>query len=166
MLAFLGRLIPEPYRIMAAGIAAVVIFGAGSTAGYMARDYFADRKEIKQLAANVVAWQKAAENWKVAADRYRERAKAAEAKRQDNKVQATNQAAGIDPAKLTTIVRGKCDVQTQSCNCERTAACHWLQLNAAYDGTDPPLECTTGLLHPLQGEHLPAAGVDHSTPGH
>lgn len=166
MLGFLGNLIPGPYRIMAAGIAAVVIFGAGSTAGYVARDYLADRKEMKQLQANVIAWQKASEEWQVAAAKYRDRAKAAESKRQDNRTQAAQQSSTIDPAKLTTIVRGKCDVQTQSCNCERTAACHWLQLNAAYDGTDPPIECTTGLLHPMQGEHVPAAGVDHPAPGH
>lgn len=141
-------------------IVAGVIFAAGGTTGYKVRDYFADRKEIKQLKSNLANWEKAAEDYKLAANRYRARAIDAEAKRQENRTQATTHAATVDPSKLTHFEKGKCDVQTNSCSCERTDRCHWLHLNAAYDGTEAPAECSLGMPDKVQGEQLPDAAVD------
>lgn len=159
MFGFLQNLIPPQFRLMAYGIAAAVLFAAGSATGYATRDYFADRKEIQQLEANVKAWQSAADNYKVAMARYRGRAILFAQRRQENQAQGIHQASTVDPKKLTTIEKGKCDAQTNSCSCERTARCHWLQLNAAYSGTAAPAECALGVPDSVQGEQLPPAPV-------
>lgn len=159
MFSFINKLIPPQYKMLALGLALVAAFSLGGTAGYMTRDYFADRKEIKLLKQQLEATTKDVEKWKKEEGVQRARAVAAESKRQDNQQQATTQAASIDPAKLTRIVKEKCDVQTNTVDVERTDPCHWMQLNAAYAGTAPPAQCARGVSDQVRGEHVPPAGV-------
>lgn len=152
MIAFLAKLIPGPYRAAAILIAAVVLFSAGVTAGYQVRDYFADRKEIKALKAQLEQRDKDVAQWKKDAGEQRARAVEAEFKRQDNKQQATTQSSSVDMSKLTKMIEGKCNAKTNTCSCEHTDVCQWLQLNAAYDGAAPPAQCTNRMPDSLQDQ--------------
>lgn len=160
MFAFFTNLIPAPYRMLALGLAFAAAFSLGGIAGYTARDYFAERKEVRLLKEQIRDRDASLVKWKKEESVQRARAVAAESKHQDNQQQATQQASTVDPSKLVKISMEKCDVETNTVAVEHTDPCHWLQLNAAYAGTAPPVECTRGVPDQVPGEHVPDAGVD------
>jgi hypothetical protein len=148
VIGWIVKLIPAPYRVGAA-LAAVGILAVGSgVAGWTARDYFADRKELKAAKAQVERLTELAETWELAARGWEaavtaQNALAAKFAMERNESQARadrlSQDIALAKAKLTKLEKAS---EENGGLCERTDECHWLLFNAAVNGTEAPSQCT------------------------
>lgn len=150
-MTWLIGLFSGPSKWWAYGIAAAIIFGAGSVAGFQTRDYFAERKATKELEQKLKAQTELTVKWAVEARDYQARVDAQNARTAElvaqrdaslSRAQLLAQQAQSYKVLLTKLE--KPDVENGGM-CERTTECHWLFLNAAYSGTAAPAQCAGGV---------------------
>lgn len=148
MIGWLVKLIPAPYRIGVA-LAGVAVVAAGSSwVGWTARDYFADRKElrasqreVKRLTELAGSWERAARGWEATVEAQNELAAKAAEERAASQARADKLAQEVIAAKAKLTKLEKARVEDGGM-CERTSECHWLLFNAAVRGEPAPLQCT------------------------
>jgi septal ring factor EnvC (AmiA/AmiB activator) len=147
VIGWISNLIPPQYRILAALIIAGILIGVGSVAGWKARDYFADRKELKRLENELALANKNAGTWKETSEKLQSAidsqntVSAQMAAQRDEATALANKASAEAFAYKDKLTRLEAAREEDHGMCERTAPCHWLRLNAAYTGIAAPAEC-------------------------
>ncbi len=152
-----------------ATIVGIVFLGIGTVAGWKARDYLADRKELKLLEQKLSEANKRTSEWERKAGEFqaslaRQNSEAAkrESERAASQTRANELSAQVLKLKNRLTVMEKAHVKDEAGDlvCERTDPCQWMFLNAAYKGTSVPAQCASSLPDQARGKLLLDAGVD------
>jgi hypothetical protein len=169
MFTLLLRVFSGPQKILwLLGIAGVLV-GVGTVTGWNARDYFADRKATKLLERQLEDERKKTSEWKRQADDYQAKVavqNSEAAKREGERAASQTRADELSAqvlklkSKLTTLEKASVRNEAGDLMCERTDPCHWLFINAAYEGTAVPAQCADSVPAQVRDKLLPDATVD------